>query len=171
MVSRTVHARVDSDGRQVADVTVDHGYHPSAIVALAGRSLRLVFRRTDPDICTERVLFSAPRLERRLALFGTTIVELPAQPAGTVRFTCRMGRYRGRVEFVEDSKPSLARRVAGRAFRHRTPFGTGLLGSISALLFVALGAMLVPDPPVATAAADDALIADCLVAFRASGWT
>ena len=31
---------------------------------------------------------------------GETVIDLPAQPIGTLRFACGMGMYRGQIEFV-----------------------------------------------------------------------
>jgi plastocyanin domain-containing protein len=108
MLGRVARAQLEPTGGQFVDVLVDGGFHPSSIVAQAGRPLRLVFRRHDVDDCTARVVFSAPRLDRRLADGDTTTVELPPRGPGEVRFTCGMGRYRGRISFVSES-PSLAR--------------------------------------------------------------
>jgi plastocyanin domain-containing protein len=99
-------ARFAPSGLQVVDVLVDRGYHPDAIIARAGLPLRLLFRRIDVDACSERVVFSSPHIDRRLAMTGATMIELPAQPPGEVRFTCGMGRYRGRIELVADRAPS-----------------------------------------------------------------
>jgi hypothetical protein len=100
-------ARRGSGGAQVQEVRirVDRGYHPTAIKALAGRPLRLVFDRGDDDPCTERVVFSMPHFERRLAANGSTAVDLPSGPPGRIRFTCGMGRYRGEVVLVEPAAP------------------------------------------------------------------
>lgn len=121
MLTRPVQARLDDDGHQVVEVVIDRGYHPDAIVARAGVPLRLVFRRDDEDVCTERVVFSSPRIDRRLAATGVTRIELPAQPAGEVRFTCGMGRYRGRIELVAEGAPSLLSRLRNRSSRLETP--------------------------------------------------
>lgn len=86
---------------QVVDIWVDRGYQPAQSTAIADAPLRLVFHRLDADHCTERVVFSSPHIERRLTANGTTVVDLPGQPQGTVRFTCGMGRYRGEIALVE----------------------------------------------------------------------
>jgi hypothetical protein len=86
---------------QVVDIWVDGGYQPAQSVAVANVPLRLVFHRRDADHCTERVVFSSPHIERRLTANGTTVVDLPGQSAGIVRFTCGMGRYRGEIALVE----------------------------------------------------------------------
>ena len=115
MLEQPVRARLDPSGHQVVEVTVRAGYRPDAILARAGLPLRIVFRREDDDVCSERVVFSAPRLERRLAPAGTTTIDLPAQPPGEIRFTCGMGRYRGHIRLVDERAPSILTRLLRRS--------------------------------------------------------
>lgn len=115
MLVQPVRARLDASGHQVVEVTVHGGYRPGAILARAGVPLRMVFRREDDDACSERVVFSAPRLERRLTPTGTTTIDLPAQPPGEIRFTCGMGRYRGHIQLVDERAPSLLSRLLRRS--------------------------------------------------------
>ncbi|MHB8459071.1 MAG: cupredoxin domain-containing protein [Candidatus Limnocylindrales bacterium] len=117
MLEQRVQARFDPSGHQIVDVTVHRGYQPASIRAQAGVPLRIVFRREDDDACSERVVFSAPRLDRRLTPTGMTMIDLPGQPAGEIRFTCGMGRYRGRIEFVDDRTASLVTRIRASASR------------------------------------------------------
>jgi len=171
MLEQSVRARLDSDGHQVVDVVVDRGYHPDAIVARAGLPLRLVFRREDQDACSERVVFSSPHLDRRLAAAGATTIELPAQPPGEVRFTCGMGRYRGRIELVAQRAPSILSRLSNRASRIETSVGTALVLWICSLSLIALLAVLALDATAAIAVAGAALIswvAGCLWAVGRS---
>lgn len=171
MLEQAVRARVDPSGRQVVEVTVHGAYRPSAIVARAGLPLRLVFRREDDDPCSERVIFSAPRLDRRLAPTGTTAVDLPAGPSGEVRFTCGMGRYRGHIEFLDEDAPSLVARLRDQATRLEAPLGTAVVLWIVSLPLIALLAVLAFDAGAAVAAAAAALIAwvaGCLWAFGRS---
>ena len=168
MLAQPARARVDREGRQVVEVIVDRGYHPAAIIARAGVPLRLVFRRDDQDACSERVVFSSPHLDRHLAPAGTTTIDLPAQPPGEVRFTCGMGRYRGRIELTA-GPPSILSRLRQRATRLETPVGTALVLWICSLPLIALLAVLALDATAAIAAAGAALIAwvgGCLWAFR-----
>ncbi len=171
MVEQPVRARLDPSGRQVVEITVRAGYRPGEILARAGVPLRIVFRREDEDACTERVVFSAPRLERHLAPMGTTTVDLPAQPSGDIRFTCGMGRYRGHIELVEGpTHPALAW-LHARAPRIERPLGTALLLWICSLPFIALLAVLglgVGAALVAAGAALAALVTGCLWTFRGS---
>jgi len=171
MLDQPVRARLDAGGGQTVEIAVHGGYRPAAIRARAGVSLRIVFRRDDDDACSERVVFSAPRLDRRLAPSGATTVDLPAQPAGEIRFTCGMGRYRGRIELVEGERRSIVARVREQAARLETPLGTALVLWICSLPLVAVLAVLVLDVRAALAAAGLALVAwvaGCVWAFRGS---
>ncbi len=97
MTRSPVRAIPGVPGIQIVHVTVRGGYRPQTVVARAGVPLRLVFHRDEEAACSERVIFSSPHLDRHLAPHGATVVELPPQGPGEVRFTCAMGRYRGRI--------------------------------------------------------------------------
>lgn len=94
---------------QVIEILVADGYHPDVIEAEAGVPIRVIFRRQDEHPCSDRVVFSSPRIERHLALRSVTVVDLPAVSSGDIRFTCGMGRYRGRIEIVSADARSAAR--------------------------------------------------------------
>jgi len=151
---------VDPDGSQVVNVTIDGGYHPASIVARSGLPLRLIFRRAEhDDACSERVVFSTPKLDRRLDPIGTTTVELPAQPPGEVRFTCGMGRYRGRIELVADGAPSITDGIRDWAASVEASVGTLVILALCALPLVALAAVALLDGTAAVLAAGTALVA------------
>ena len=115
MHAQAVHARPGPRGDQTVEVVVDHGYRPQSIVARAGMPLHVVFRRHDSDDCTDRVVFSSPHIDRRLARRGVTTIVLPAQPPGDIRFTCGMGRYRGHIRLRAERSSALdSLRVATR---------------------------------------------------------
>lgn len=162
--------RMDADGSQVVDITVAGGYRPQSIVARAGVPLRLVFHRQDDEACSERVVFSSPRIERRLAPGADTTITLPAQPAGEVRFTCGMGRYRGQIELTSDARVGhpLFGRLRGEASRLESPIGTALVLWLCSLPLIALAGVLLLDPAATVIAALFALvawIAGCLWSF------
>lgn len=171
MLEQAVRARFDGSGQQVVDVTVHRGYQPDSIRAVAGLPLRIVFRREDEDACSERVVFSSPHVDRRLSATGATTVDLPAQPRGEIRFTCGMGRYRGRIVLVDEGQPPIFARFRDRASRLETPVGTALVLWLCTLPLIALLAVLALDAGTAIAVAGVALIAwvaGCLWAFRGS---
>lgn len=167
MQEQAGRAKPGPDGRQVVEVTIRGGYFPARIVARPGVPIRIAFRREDDDRCTERVVFSAPRLERHLASAGTTIVDLPAQPAGEVRFTCGMGRYRGRIELVEEGGRHLPARLDPGQLR--APLARALALWIGSLPIVAVLVVLGLQPEEALAMAIGVLVAwvtACLWATR-----
>ncbi len=102
MTEQLARASLVAPGFQIVHVTVRDGYRPGTIVARAGVPIRLVFHRDEEVACSERVIFSSPHLDRHLAPHGATVIELPAQGPGEVRFTCAMGRYRGLVRLKEE---------------------------------------------------------------------
>jgi hypothetical protein len=169
MLEQPVQARFDPSGRQTIHITVHGGYRPDMIRARAGEPLRIVFRRADDDDCSERVVFSTPRLTRRLAATGATTVDLPAQPPGEIRFTCGMGRYRGRIELAE--RLSTLVWLRDQVTRLRPPLGTALVLWLASLPLIALVAALLSNPAAAIAAAGAALVAwvvGCFWAYRRS---
>lgn len=172
MLEHAARARLDRDGRhQVVEVAVRGGYRPGAIVARAGVPLRILFTRDDDDDCSERVIFSTPRLDRRLAPSGMTAIDLPAQPAGEIRFTCGMGRYRGRIEFVDPGSRSIVGGLREQATRFEAPLGTAMVLWLCSLPLIAVLALLFLDGRAAIAFAAVALaawVAGCLWAFHAS---
>jgi hypothetical protein len=169
MIEHPVRAQLDSNGRQVVEITVRAGYRPGEILARAGLPLRIVFRREDDDVCTERVVFSAPRLERHLAPTGTTTVDLPAQPPGDIRFTCGMGRYRGHIELVEGRTQPARAWLHARTRHIQCRPGMALLLWVGLLPIIALLAVLgmAAGPAIVVAAAVlGALVAGRLWASR-----
>lgn len=171
MLEQSVSTRLDAGGPQVVDITVRGGYWPAAIRARAGVPLRIIFHRDDQDTCTERVVFSAPRLERRLSPDGPTTIDLPAQPAGEIRFTCGMGRYRGRIDLVDGRVQSLMTRIRWRASQLEAPVGTALLLWICSLPLIALLGVVTLGATSALAITGAALlgwVVGCLWAFRGS---
>jgi hypothetical protein len=151
MLEQPVHARIDGSGRQTVVVTIHAGYRPESIIARAGLPIRVVFRREDGDICSERVVFSGPRVVHQLAPTGTTAIDLPAQPPGDIRFTCAMGRYRGRIAVVAEEGANAVSPLLGRLARQA-------VARRVALLFLALGVVAVVTVAVLVAVATAALM-------------
>jgi len=144
---------------QVVEITVDHGYRPGSIVARAGVPLRLVFRRRDDETCLERVVFSSPRLDRRLAPHSDTTIVLPPQPPGVVRFTCGMGRYRGSIQLVAAPHRWGRARLRKEVSRHGDALGLAAALWVGSLPFVALPSILLFDASAVVPAALVALLA------------
>lgn len=167
---RPIEARIDPDGSQVVDIIVDGGYRPQSIVARAGAPLKLVFHRRDDEACADRVVFSSPRIERRLAPGADTTIVLPPQSSGEVRFTCAMGLYRGQIELTSEARPRsrIPARLRAEASRLGSPIGTALVLWLCSLPLIALAGVLLLDPGATVLAALFALlawIAGCLWSF------
>jgi hypothetical protein len=73
------------------------GFEPSEFRALADQPASLMFLRTSPGGCGSRVVFPDLGISRDLPLNQAVSVELPPLAAGTYRFTCGMGMYKGAV--------------------------------------------------------------------------
>jgi len=93
----SVAAGEGAGGIQEVDVTVKGGYQPSAIVAKAGRPLRLNFTRRESTPCGEEVVL--PEFGRRAHLpeNQTVGIEITPPKAGEYEFTCGMNMYKGRL--------------------------------------------------------------------------
>ena len=165
---RVGSTRPDQHGHQVVDIVVDRGYRPDRIQAWAGVPLRLVFHRLDDDACFERVVFSAPRLDRYLSESEVTVVDLPGLAPGEVRFTCGMGRYRGRIEISDANARSVLAAIRRTVGRVEPPVSRALVLWIFGLPLIALVAVLALDAATALVIAVAALVAwvvGCLWAF------
>ncbi len=93
----SVAAGVGEGGVQEVNVTVKGGYQPAAIVAKAGRPLRLNFTRRESSMCGEEVVL--PEFGRRAHLPENRTVPIEIVPGspGEYEFTCGMNMYRGRL--------------------------------------------------------------------------
>lgn len=73
------------------------GFQPALLQVNAGKPVKLAITRDRQPNCGNRIVFSSLGITRDLPLGATVIVELPAQPAGELRFTCGMGMYKGSI--------------------------------------------------------------------------
>lgn len=95
--SEGVRASTVSDGYQEVMVLVKGGYTPDTVRVAAGRPVRLLFRREETAVCSERVVI--PDFARSADLPTGEVVPvefMPGEP-GEHEFTCQMGMLRGRI--------------------------------------------------------------------------
>jgi len=79
---------------------VTDGYVPSSSVVYAGLPIRWIVDSVDPQSCA--VELRAPSVGVSVTLVkGPNTIELPAQPAGRITFSCSMGMYGGTIAVVE----------------------------------------------------------------------
>lgn len=93
---RGVRATMEN-GLQGALVVVKGGYTPDTIVLKRGRPARLVFRREESALCSERVVLSAFNRSALLPQGEEIPIEFLPTERGEYPFTCQMGMLRGRI--------------------------------------------------------------------------
>ena len=71
------------------------GYHPSEAKALAGQSVRLLFKRTSDEGCGQQVVFPSLKITKDLPLGQTVPVDVTMPASGTLAFACGMGMLKG----------------------------------------------------------------------------
>jgi sulfite exporter TauE/SafE len=82
----------------VVNITADgSGYSPHVIQAKAGQPITLVVKSQDLYTCAQGMVFPKLGIQQQLPPNGTTTIQIPAQPAGTLAYTCSMGMYRGQI--------------------------------------------------------------------------
>ena len=94
--SRGVVAAV-AGGAQSALIVVKGGYTPDTIVVERGRPVRLVFRREESALCSERVVLPAFGKSAVLPQGEEVTVEFLPTASGEFPFSCQMGMLRGRI--------------------------------------------------------------------------
>jgi sulfite exporter TauE/SafE len=92
--------RTHADGTQVVRLMVrSGGYEPSAVAAKPGVPTRLELVTADTGGCTRAFVIPSRGVQEVLPKSGTTVVDLGRPTAGTLRYTCGMGMYTGRIQF------------------------------------------------------------------------
>ena len=89
-------------GVQEATVVVHGGYQPTVIRAHTGTPLRLTFDRREDGDCSSRVVFGDLGVNRFLAPFASTVLELPTDEPGTFEFGCAMNMLHGTLVLEGD---------------------------------------------------------------------
>ncbi len=92
-----VRAPVVSDGYQEIMVLVKGGYTPDTIRVVAGRPVRLLFRREETAACSEQVVLPDFGKSAPLPTGAVVPIEFLPGQAGEHEFTCQMGMLRGRI--------------------------------------------------------------------------
>ena len=99
--------RAVRDPAEGTRVRVKDGFHPDTVHAVAGRPVRITFRREETSPCSERVVFPALGESRVLPTGEDVAIEFVPEMAGELEFTCEMGMLRGRL-LVEPAIPAAA---------------------------------------------------------------
>lgn len=92
-----VMASTVSDGYQEQMILVKGGYTPDTIRVVAGRPVRLLFRREETAACSEQVVLADFAKSAPLPMGTVVPVEFMPGDPGEHEFTCQMGMLRGRI--------------------------------------------------------------------------
>lgn len=87
-------------GDKIIINVMDHGYTPELVKAPAGRPLKLKLVTNNTYGCTRAFVLPTLGIQQLLPETGETMLELPAQAAGTtLAYSCSMGMYNGIIQF------------------------------------------------------------------------
>jgi plastocyanin domain-containing protein len=78
-------------------LVTQHGYQPARLEVPAGKPLTLAITRTSEPNCGSEIVFPSLKIREALPLGRTVLVQLPAQEAGEIAFSCGMGMFRGMI--------------------------------------------------------------------------
>ncbi|MCC7446120.1 MAG: sulfite exporter TauE/SafE family protein [Anaerolineae bacterium] len=95
-----VMAKVVDGVQEITINALNTSYFPNRLTAQSGQPIRLKLVTKESYSCTRS--FTIPRLGIRkvLPLTGEVVIDLPAQPKGSIFFTCGMGMYSGTITVV-----------------------------------------------------------------------
>jgi plastocyanin domain-containing protein len=93
----TTAARTTPAGAQEVEVSVGSSYVPDRIEIQAGRPVRIKFRRSEPNPCTDQVVFPDFGVVRDLPLGQETMIEVIPPAPGEYQFHCGMNMVRGKL--------------------------------------------------------------------------
>ena len=79
-------------------ITADgSGYSPRVAQAKAGQPITLTIQSKDLYTCAQSLNIPKLGIQKLLPANGSTTIQIPAQPAGTLAYTCSMGMYRAAI--------------------------------------------------------------------------
>ena len=81
----------------IAIRVTQHGYDPPRLAIPANQPVKLAFTRDASPSCGSEVVFPTLGIRKSLPTNSTVLVDLPAQPAGEIAFSCGMGMFRGMI--------------------------------------------------------------------------
>ena len=95
--AKGVRAARTSAGYQEQMVLVKGGYTPDTIRVVAGRPVRLLFRREETAACSEQVVLADYGKSAPLPTGTVVPIEFMPGDPGEHEFTCQMGMLRGKL--------------------------------------------------------------------------
>ena len=89
-------------------VIVKGGYEPEVLTIAAGQPRRIIFDRREEGACTSKVVFPSLGIEKELAPFKKTVLELPTTATGVIDYSCGMDMVHGRIVIGASAEESTA---------------------------------------------------------------
>lgn len=80
-----------------ADIIVEGGYNPSAVVIPFGKTTKLTFIRKDSNSCLEEVVLGDFGIRKYLPLNEKITVELTPEKKGEFGYSCGMNMFHGKI--------------------------------------------------------------------------
>jgi uncharacterized protein len=97
--------RMLPNGTQVVTLQVgETSYTPAAVIARPGVRTELVLQTRGINGCTSAFVIASRGLEKVLPETGSTTLDLGKPKPGTLKYTCGMGMYGGRIEFRQATR-------------------------------------------------------------------
>lgn len=86
----------------IVKITADsyEGYMPSVVKAKAGEPFKLVIETKDLYNCASAFVIPKLGIQKVLPENGTITIDIPAQPKGTLAYSCSMGMYRASIQII-----------------------------------------------------------------------
>lgn len=92
---------VNTDGKQIIQLTAKGGYSPSVIEAKANQDIVLRVSTSNTFDCSSAILIPKLGIRKNLPVTGKTDIAITAQSAGTIiDGTCSMGMYFFKIKFI-----------------------------------------------------------------------
>lgn len=82
---------------QTSKIKVDKGYQPSTVTFKQGKPAQIIFNRTTPSSCLERVHSDSLNFDQVLPLNEKVTVDIDTSQVGEFEFACGMDMFKGKV--------------------------------------------------------------------------
>ncbi|MGV3615961.1 MAG: efflux RND transporter periplasmic adaptor subunit [Fimbriimonas sp.] len=94
--TRVTTSTVPDEAPLVVAVT-ERGFEPASLAIPANRPVKITFiRKVDPS-CGDTLVFPELKRQFELPFNRAVVIDLPARPAGELKFVCGMDMYRGKL--------------------------------------------------------------------------
>jgi plastocyanin domain-containing protein len=72
-------------------------YYPKSVTLKAAQPARIHFRRSDKPTCGDEIVIPDLNIRKKIAANETVTIDIPAQKARTLTFSCGMDMLRGTI--------------------------------------------------------------------------